>query len=1309
MKKLFNFRLLVLIGVLITSLTTQVWAYYGIQLRSDYYTGGWEWTSDVFDYGGDGQKYWDVYHTGYDSYWRIKIGGDDYGPTGDSNFTQNVGYAGYKVGKQSSKSFRTSDNAGILRICTNQKSGGEYSPYVWVERPGVVFKHNWDGGDWTEVNATDNRNGTYTYTGIYSGTPYFNAKSVNGASKVAKSDTRTYGSPVRGNRCEFKWEPTGYKLTGDEETNRGVFTITKYDTITFNANGGSGTLPGVQEALYGSTVTLNGSANLKKTGYRFVGWNTQTDGNGTNYATNGSITLSGNITLYAKWEAADAWYIKGTKKSGDSQVDDDIFNKWNNKNYFTYSSPNALVWIVNLPASSKFEFGIVKVDASTSGETWYGNSWHIDETTDATDLADNDWTFGTSGGNCTLNTGAEGTYVFTIDATHLSGENPGPRLRVYYPGDAPKVFLERNKYIYLDGTAGVWQGAEYKARFWFKATTEDVHTSEIECLYDNNLDVNYMYYTKVPVDYIDRVQVNRINPGNTTYYAQLKHGFKRDNDKQNCLVLDASGNWGSGGNDLANLSWGTYCPPMSSATIIHDAEHTKTYGGNGESSTPFIIAASSNICVSATSVSKLDDENMKPHYKFIKNSSDDGDFSAASTHTFTTTSTNNANYTVTLLAKNYYNSTYGTESSTNNTIYYQARTGYSVTHTRGHVTTASGDEGSNAAVNNVEYTASFTADPGYALPDNVTVTRNGTDITANCTWDQESGTLTIPDAQVTNNITITVTGQKPVFHDGDGDGLWSNPDNWTPAAVPTSSQDATILSGKTAKITAAAQARNLTVQSGATLNVNTTNGDGTGSGITLSVYSLSLEGGWTRIDDEDVYDMPRVYIDSKSTLTKTINIVNFDVAVDAGNYYPIAVPFPVTVGDDPGDVDFRDYYPYSTYGLTGQYVFKKYNGATRAANGAVSYCWEVVDEGETLEPGIGYIMTALPALYDSYAIIRFPMTVDDAWTAGGEKGSATISASTVTKNQVTVTAHVKDKGDTPKANKGWNLLGVPYMACYQTGTDMYSGGTASIIQGRFDYSTNTWKEEEVRYVTVPTHDFSEYHQYDITDGDTKLLPEWCFFIQAETSGTLTFAADDRTNSGLIYAPKREQASMPTVKTGIILSGADASDKTTFLVSDKYDGSEYEINADLEKMFGENSYTLATYSLMGSTRLAYNAMSNADALNIIPIGYRAPEDGDYTFSINPRYAENFAQVNLIDYQTNTITDLLVDDYTFNSERTQNDARFALNVVPKSQMPTDVEIIAGDGLKDVDVRKVLINNQLYIIRDGRMYDAQGALIK
>ena len=83
-------------------------------------------------------------------------------------------------------------------------------------------------------------------------------------------------------------------------------------------------------------------------------------------------------------------------------------------------------------------------------------------------------------------------------------------------------------------------------------------------------------------------------------------------------------------------------------------------------------------------------------------------------------------------------------------------------------------------------------------------------------------------------------------------------------------------------------------------------------------------------------------------------------------------------------------------------------------------------------------------------------------------------------------------------------------------------------------------------------------------------------------------------------------------------------------------------------------------------------------------------------------------NLIDYETGIMTNLLLASYTFSTERTQNDARFALNVVPRQETPTDIE--NGAGINDANgVRKVLINDKLYIILDGKMYDATGKSVK
>lgn len=531
-------------------------------------------------------------------------------------------------------------------------------------------------------------------------------------------------------------------------------------------------------------------------------------------------------------------------------------------------------------------------------------------------------------------------------------------------------------------------------------------------------------------------------------------------------------------------------------------------------------------------------------------------------------------------------------------------------------------------------------------------------------------------------------------------------------------KDVAVRNGATLTITEDMSVRNITVESGSTLHV-AKNGE---EGVTFATKSLSLKGGYYQKpapDYSEVYDMPRVYIDPLSTLTRTNSTINFDIAV-TNQYHPIAVPFPVKVSD----VN----YVKETLALIAEYGkhydIRTYDGADRANYGAVTSNWthlyttEWNTETEKfddiyLKPGRGYILAAMRGAGDLFSVIRFPMkNVSNDWTTLGEQGTV----DEVTKNVVEVEAYLKD-GDTdgsktPNANKGWNILGVPFMSRYQATDDIIQSST-EIIQGHFDYSTNKWVDDEIRYVTVPTYDFSEYNQYSIEDDGTILLPGWCFFVQVETSGNLKFlsASEAEDEAMPIYAPKREQERKPTVKTGIILTGANAKDKTTILVSDKYSAAEYEINADLEKMFGENGYTLATYTLSGETRLAYNAMNNADIMNVIPVGYRAPEEGEYTFSINPRYAESeaFEQVNLIDYEEGVITNLLQSSYSFTTARTQNDARFAINVVKRQYMPTDIENDAS-GINDANgPRKVLINEKMYILLDGKMYDATGKAVK
>ncbi len=69
--------------------------------------------------------------------------------------------------------------------------------------------------------------------------------------------------------------------------------------VTFNANGGSGTMA-TQTIEEDKATALTANA-FTYADHTFSTWNTKSDGSGTNYADEASVTLSANLMLYAQW------------------------------------------------------------------------------------------------------------------------------------------------------------------------------------------------------------------------------------------------------------------------------------------------------------------------------------------------------------------------------------------------------------------------------------------------------------------------------------------------------------------------------------------------------------------------------------------------------------------------------------------------------------------------------------------------------------------------------------------------------------------------------------------------------------------------------------------------------------------------------------------------------------------------------------------------------------------------------------------------------------------------------------------------
>ena len=72
------------------------------------------------------------------------------------------------------------------------------------------------------------------------------------------------------------------------------------ESISFSPNGGVGAVTNLQVA-YGGLVTLPLASKFSRPDFKLIGWNTNADGSGTEFAPGATITVSSSQTLYALW------------------------------------------------------------------------------------------------------------------------------------------------------------------------------------------------------------------------------------------------------------------------------------------------------------------------------------------------------------------------------------------------------------------------------------------------------------------------------------------------------------------------------------------------------------------------------------------------------------------------------------------------------------------------------------------------------------------------------------------------------------------------------------------------------------------------------------------------------------------------------------------------------------------------------------------------------------------------------------------------------------------------------------------------
>ena len=388
----------------------------------------------------------------------------------------------------------------------------------------------------------------------------------------------------------------------------------------------------------------------------------------------------------------------------------------------------------------------------------------------------------------------------------------------------------------------------------------------------------------------------------------------------------------------------------------------------------------------------------------------------------------------------------------------------------------------------------------------------------------------------------------------------------------------------------------------------------------------------------------------------------------AKQFYWISFPF---------DVRVSDVFGFGEYGK--HWIIQWYDGAERAKNG----CWidsptywrfQTDTTGYILQAGKGYVLTL-----DLDEMDVFTNTNKVSLYFPSQQTVRTVDQFLIQdKSEVTLEPYTCtiERNDRKTKDSHWHMLGVP----------------------SFANKNMTFRQDDIAY-------FYEYDSNDDTydvKSSGKFDFQSMFSYMVQYAGTMNWNEFFTINSQGLAAKRNTDVEDEQFELMIQLRNANESDQTFVQMREEGATEMFDMNLDLTKMLNSR---INIYSLIQGNESNIEVAGNVMPIEetIIPLGVQVKTAGEYTFAM-PDGTDGIV-VELIDYETNTRTNMLLDNYTVTLGKGTFDNRFALHVQP-SKVTTSVEDINTNSNV---VKKYLIDGILYMQKDGVLYDAQGKLVR
>lgn len=514
-------------------------------------------------------------------------------------------------------------------------------------------------------------------------------------------------------------------------------------------------------------------------------------------------------------------------------------------------------------------------------------------------------------------------------------------------------------------------------------------------------------------------------------------------------------------------------------------------------------------------------------------------------------------------------------------------------------------------------------------------------------------------------VLIEVTGG--FIFDGDNT-TWTEAHNWNGDLLPQANDP--VLINSDVEITTTITVGSLTinenvnviVKEGAVLTIGNDNSE------TRAAYgNLLIEAGGEVIlgDGElDVNDFTieasigdKTYAAKSGQLRRSANLnvhrdAYFDLVLDQSGecsygWYDFSVPFPVDVN---GGVVARwenDGSDYNGALRNGTHYSIMAHYEDLRANG--QYSWKKFSG--VMQPGQCYTIT----VNNTAPNYRFK-----------KKAGTSIAASEVLQLQ-------KTDGTGTEADKGWNALGNGLLA--MANLNMESSRKVQL----YDHATNT------------------YTNY--TAGELTFAIGSAFFIQATGNGSVSLVETNAPRA--LRAPVRRAAvENEEYRVRLTPAGASRFDDQMFLSAAEEASNSYEIGHDMKKMASASSAKIAQiWCSAYGLELCDVELPMTEGGTYFPLGMYSPKAGEYEISA----MEGPADTELwLMYEDMPVWNLSNGSYTIELGKGTTNSYSLMLKQGGHYTPTGSEVVSGD---NAQAHKLIINDNLYIIRDGIRYDATG----